>query len=177
MGYISRKTFEKQIPELYPRLHRSVSAFVAGSNVDVEDILQETFLKACKKIDQFDGKSAMYTWLYSIARNITIDEFRKQKRKPDTGLTPADEFEIADDENGSREYRQNDEIQHLRNAIAELPELLRDIVVMKTIEGLSYDEISDITGVNTETLKNRMYRAKKELAERLKKVGPTDETR
>lgn len=173
MGYISRKSFEKQIPELYPRLHRSITAFVAGSDVNVDDILQETFLKAYKKIDQFDGEAALYTWLYSIARNITIDEFRRQKRKPDKNYTPADEFDIADDDNGSVNYGQK-EVRDLRKAVSELPEILRDIVVMKTLEGLSYDEISEVTGVNTETLKNRMFRAKKELAERLK-TEPADE--
>jgi len=176
MGYISRKNFEKQITELYPRLHRSIAAFAAGSNVDADDILQETFLKAYKKIDQFDGQSALYTWLYSIARNITIDEFRSRKRKPDKSHTPADELDIADNEPEAFEYRQK-EVHNLRQAVSELPEILRDVVVMKTLEGLSYEEISEVTGVNMETLKNRMFRAKKELAERLKRTEPEDEQR
>jgi len=170
MGYLSRKKFEKQIPELYPRLHRSMTAFAADSNMDVDDILQETFLKAYKKIDQFDGQASLYTWLYAIARNITIDEFRSQKRKPDRSHTPADEFDIADDESEPNEAHQQ-EVHELRNAVSELPDILRDVVVMKTLEGLSYDEISEITGINTETLKNRMFRAKKQLAESLKKKG------
>jgi len=170
MGYLSRKKFEKQIPELYPRLHRSMTVFAADSNIDIDDILQETFLKAYKKIDQFDGQSSLYTWLYSIARNITIDEFRSRKRKPDRSNTPADEFDIADDNSEPNETGRP-EIYDLRNAVSELPEILREIVVMKTLEGLSYDEISEVTGINTETLKNRMFRAKKQLAESLKKNG------
>lgn len=176
MGYISRKRFEKQIPELYPRLHRSIRAYTAGSGVNVDDILQETFLKACKKIDQFDGESALYTWLYSIARNLTIDEFRSRKRKADRTHKPSDEFEIADTSTESNEYREK-EVNDLRIAVSELPELLREVVVMKTMEGLSYKEISKVTGVNTETLKNRMFRAKKELAERLKGMESADEQR
>ncbi len=58
--------FENQIEELYPRLHRSMTAYLAGSEIEAEDILQETFLKAYKNLDQFEGKSNMYTWLYSI---------------------------------------------------------------------------------------------------------------
>jgi RNA polymerase sigma-70 factor (ECF subfamily) len=170
MGYLSRKKFEKQIPELYPRLHRSMTVFAADSNIDIDDILQDTFLKAYKKIDQFDGQSSLYTWLYSIARNITIDEFRSRKRKPDRSHTPADEFDIADDNSEPNETGRQ-EIYDLRNAVSELPEILREIVVLKTLEGLSYDEISEITGINTETLKNRMFRAKKQLAESLKKNG------
>jgi len=170
MGYLSRKQFERKIPDLYPRLHRSMVAFAADSNIDVDDILQETFLKAYKKIDQFDRQSSLYTWLYSIARNITIDEFRSRKRKPDRSHTPSDEFDIADDESEHNEYG-HQEINELRYAISELPEILRDVVVMKTLEGLSYDEISEVTGINTETLKNRMFRAKKQLAESLSKNG------
>lgn len=170
MGYLSRKKFEKQIPELYPRLHRSMTVFASDSNIDIDDILQDTFLKAYKKIDQFDGQSSLYTWLYSIARNITIDEFRSRKRKPDISHTPADEFDIADDNSEPNETGRQ-EIYDLRNAVSELPEILREIVVLKTLEGLSYDEISEITGINTETLKNRMFRAKKQLAESLKKNG------
>lgn len=168
MGYLSRKQFERKIPDLYPRLHRSIVAFAADSNIDVDDILQETFLKAYKKIDQFDGQSSLYTWLYTIARNITIDEFRSRKRKPNRSHTPADEFDIADNESEHNEYGQQ-EINELRYAISELPEIFRDVVVMKTLEGLSYDEISEVTGINTETLKNRMFRAKKQLAESLSK--------
>jgi RNA polymerase sigma-70 factor (ECF subfamily) len=167
MGYMSRKAFEKKIPELYPRLHRSMTVYAAGSNIDVDDILQETFLKAHKKLDQFDGDSSLYTWLYSIARNKVIDEFRSQKRKPDRSQTPSDEIDIADDD-PEPVSSQDLQVKRLRRAVEELPEILKDVVVMKTLEGLSYDEISEITGVNTETLKNRMYRAKKQLAEQLK---------
>lgn len=168
MGYLSRNTFEKEIPELYPRLHRSMTAFAGGSNIDVDDILQETFLKAYKKIDQFDGQSSLFTWLYSIARNLIMDEFRHQQRMPQRSHTPADEFEITDDSPNSAKSNR-EEIHELRNAISELPDILRDIVVMKTLEGLSYDEICQITGVNTETLKNRMFRAKKYLAVSMQK--------
>jgi RNA polymerase sigma-70 factor (ECF subfamily) len=145
-----------------------MAAFAGGSNIDVDDILQETFLKAYKKIDQFDGQSSLFTWLYSIARNLMIDEFRRQQRKPQRSHTPADEFELADDPTEPAESNRK-EIHELRDAVSELPDLLRDIVIMKTLEGLSYDEISQVTGVNIETLKNRMFRAKKQLAESLLK--------
>lgn len=167
MGYMSSKKFEEQIEEMYPRLHRAMKAFAAGSNIDVEDILQETFLTAYKKIDQFDGDSSLYTWLYAIARNMILDEFRREKKAPDQVQTPADEFEIADGDSESGDGYEAD-VNDLRQAVSELPEILRDVVVMKTMEGLSYDEINMITGVNTDTLKNRMFRAKKQLAESLK---------
>ncbi|MDR9409932.1 MAG: RNA polymerase sigma factor [Balneolaceae bacterium] len=161
--------FEKQIDELYPRLHRSMKAYLAGSGVEAEDILQETFLKAYKNIDQFEGNANMYTWLYSIARNKCIDEFRKRKYESNRSSIPVEEYNIESDEFKSKDQQENTEL--LKEAISELPELLRSIVVMKSIDGLTYPEISDITGVNEQTLKNRMFRARKQLAEILKKMG------
>ncbi|MDR9367222.1 MAG: RNA polymerase sigma factor, partial [Balneolaceae bacterium] len=154
--------FEKQIDELYPRLHRSMKAYLAGSGVEAEDILQETFLKAYKNIDQFEGNANMYTWLYSIARNKCIDEFRKRKYESNRSSIPVEEYNIESDEFKSKDQQENTEL--LKEAISELPELLRSIVVMKSIDGLTYPEISDITGVNEQTLKNRMFRARKQLA-------------
>lgn len=161
--------FEKQIEEFYPRLHRSMTAYLAGSEIEAEDILQETFLKAFKKIDQFEGKSNMYTWLYSIARNKCIDEFRKRKYESNRSSISVEEFELESEEFKSEDKRE--EVKLLKKAIAELPEILRSIVVMKSIDGLSYPEISEITGINEQTLKNRMFRARKELAVILKQMG------
>lgn len=161
--------FEQQIEMLYPRLHRSMTAYLAGSGVEAEDILQETFLKAYKKIDQFEGKSNMYTWLYSIARNKCIDEFRKRKYESNRSSIPVEEYQLESDEFKAKD--QQEEVKLLKEAISQLPELLRSIVVMKSIDGLTYPEISDVTGVNEQTLKNRMFRARKQLAETLKQMG------
>lgn len=164
-----KEEFRRNIGELYPRLHRAMSAYLAGSTVEAEDILQETFLKAYRNINTFQKQSSLYTWLYSIARNLAIDEFRKRKYEKFRSTTPVDEFELASDNETPENNRE--EIVLLRKAIAELPELLRSIVVMKTIDGMSYPEISEITGVNEQTLKNRMFRARKELAQSLKQMG------
>jgi len=160
--------FRRRVPELYPRLHRAMSAYLAGSSVEVDDVLQETFLKALRDIESFQGKSGFYTWLYAIARNISIDEFRKRKYEKLRTSTPVEEFELGFDEFADENELEN--VLLLRKAIAQLPELLRTIVVMKTIDGLSYPEIAETIEVNEETLKNRMFRARKELAKHLKKM-------
>ncbi len=161
--------FEKQIDELYPRLHRSMTAYLAGSGIEAEDILQETFLKAYKNLDQFEGKSNMYTWLYSIARNKCIDEFRKRKNEPNRSSIPVEEYELESDEYKAKD--QQEDVELLNEAISQLPELLRSIVVLKSIDGLTYPEIAEVTGVNEQTLKNRMFRARKQLAVTLKQLG------
>ena len=161
--------FRRAIEELYPRLYRAMSAYLAGSSVEADDILQETFLKAYRNLEHFEGKSGYYTWLFSIARNLSIDEFRKRKHEKFRSPVSIDEFELPSDTFESE--TEKDAVLILRQAISELPELLRSIVIMNTVDGLDYSEISEITGINEQTLKNRMFRARKELATILKQKG------
>jgi RNA polymerase sigma-70 factor, ECF subfamily len=167
-GY-SIEAFEEEVESLYPRLNRALTAYLAGSRIDPEDILQETFLKACGNLNKFNGKSGIYTWLFSIARNLCIDEFRKQKHEKNRSHTPVDEYELASDRFSSETDRE--EVLILRKVISLLPEKLRSVVIMKSIDEMSYAEISEITGINEQTLKNRMFRARIMLADSLKKMG------
>lgn len=164
-----KEDFKRCIPELYPRLHRAMTAYLAGSSVEADDILQETFLKAYHHLDSFEGKSGYYTWLYSIARNLCIDEFRKRKHEKARSSVPVEEYVLSSDEFTTDGER--DDVLLLRKAIAQLPELLRSVVIMFTIDGMTYPEIAEVTGINEQTVKNRMFRARKELAVMLKKMG------
>lgn len=165
------REFKRSIEELYPRLHRAMRAYLAGSSVDAEDLLQETFLKAYLNLDTFREDASMYTWLYSIARNLAIDEFRKRKYEKLMSSTPIEELEVSYIDNSDGLENLDHQVLMMRKAIAQLPEILRSIVVMKTIDGLSYPEIAEITDLNEETIKNRMFRARKELAIMLKQMG------
>lgn len=169
MDEINKEEFRQSVGDIYPRLHRAMKAYLAGSSVDAEDLVQEAFLKAYKNLDSFKGESGFYTWLYTIARNLAIDEFRKRKYEKMRISTPSDELQIESDlsaDEGDRE-----EILILRKAIAMLPELMRTVVVMRLIDGLSYPEIAEVTGLNEQTVKNRMFRARKELAGLMKQMG------
>lgn len=169
MGENKENEFAESIEELYPRLLRAMTAYLAGSSLEASDIIQETFLKAYRNLDSFEGKSGFYTWLYSIARNLCIDEFRKNRHENLRSPRPVEDFKLASDDYGPENRRE--EILLLRKAVALLPELLRTVVIMKTIDGMSYPEISEVTGINEQTLKNRMFRARKELAKNLKQMG------
>ncbi len=173
MGTLTKEEFSSQIGELYPRLHRAVTAYLAGTNIEADDILQETFLKAYKNLDSFRENSQLYTWVYSIARNLSIDELRKQKHEKKRSSVPVEEFELASDDFLSDAKKE--EVLMLRKAISKLPELLKTIVIMKSIEGFTYPEIAEVTGVNEQTLKNRMFRARKLLSESLSKMGVNNE--
>lgn len=167
-GY-SNEAFQKEIAILYPRLNRALTAYLAGSQIDPEDILQETFLKACRNLDRFKGESGLYTWLFSIGRNLCIDEFRKQKTNRKASYLSAEDFELESDQYESETERE--EVLLLRKAIAQLPEMFREVVVLKAIDEMSYPDIAEVTGINEQTLKSRMFRARKLLAASLKRMG------
>ncbi|MEX0779359.1 MAG: RNA polymerase sigma factor [Balneolales bacterium] len=167
-GY-SINAFQEEIAVLYPRLNRALTAYLAGSRIDPEDILQETFLKACRNLDRFKGNSGLYTWLFSIGRNLCIDEFRKQKRAKVISHLPIEGFELKSDHYTSE--LEKEEVLLVRKAIAQLPEKLRELVVLKAIDEMSYTEVSAVLGVNEQTLKSRMFRARQLLAVSLKKMG------
>ena len=169
MENIRKEQFRRSVGEIYPRLHRAMTAYLAGSSVDPEDVVQEAFLKAYKNLDSFHEDSGFYTWIYAIARNLAIDELRKRKHEKMRVNIPSDELNLKSDPASNESDRE--EIQILRKAIAMLPELLRSIVVMRLIDGLTYPEIAEVTGLNEQTVKNRMFRARKELAGQMKRMG------
>lgn len=164
-----KEEFRQSVGDYYPRLHRAMKAYLAGSPVEAEDIIQEAFLKAYRNLDSFKGNSGFYTWIYAIARNLAIDEFRKRKHEKLRSSMPVEEFQIPSDPADTDEVKE--EILILRKAIAMLPELMRSVVVMRMVDGMSYPEIAEVTGLNEETVKNRMFRARKELAVLLKQMG------
>lgn len=167
MSNLTREKFERMIPELYPRLHRAMRAYLHGSNLDAEDVLQETFLKAYRKYDSFSGTSGVYTWLYTIARNVCIDHFRKNKHDKSRAFQSVEEYHIP----STQKDDVSEEIRLLRTAIAKLPDDLRELVIMKSVDEMGYREISEITGVNEQTLKSRMMKARHLLAISMKKMG------
>jgi RNA polymerase sigma-70 factor (ECF subfamily) len=163
--------------ELYQgRLYRTVVTMV-GNREDARDLTQEVFLKAFDGIDTFRGGSSINTWLYRIAVNLCIDHIRSRKSRPvHAGLD--DEFE-ADD--GAFRTASSGEEPHspLGNALkrermevisAALEELSlehRSIIVLREIDGLSYDEIASVLGVGLGTVMSRLHYARAQLKKRL----------
>src|SRR3989344_1193925 len=135
-----------------------------GNRCEAEDLAQETFLKAYNKLDSLKEQEKVKSWLYSIARNVTIDFFRKNKNRS----VPLDSVII---ENYARatavDYRQDvmqsEVSQELQKCLAALSEDDRMIVKLLYYEGFSYKEICDLLNINQNTLKSRLHRARKVL--------------
>jgi RNA polymerase sigma-70 factor, ECF subfamily len=137
-----------------------------GDEAAASDVAQQIFLKLMTNIDQFRGESAFTTWLYRMVVNACIDERRRRKRfLPFGELTSMNR--IADRKPQERNYARVELAACVKAAISELRPKLRMPILLKYIEGLSYEEIANVLGCSKGTVASRMNRGHKELARRL----------
>lgn len=160
--------FGQLVGEYQDRLYNSLLR-VLGSAEDAADIVQDAFVQAYTKLDTFRGTSAFYTWLYRIAFNLAMSHARKGRKatsldglKAIAGDEPMDGQPTA--ETGVL-MQERAALVHV--ALAELNLEHRQIIVLREIDGLSYDEIAEILSVPVGTVRSRLFRARLELRELL----------
>jgi RNA polymerase sigma-70 factor, ECF subfamily len=144
-----------------------------GNSRDAEDATQDVFLKAYQNLNKFKPDSSLHTWLFRIAVNTCID----YKRKPffESLFKTSKEGEVfvadrpADSPSPDRLYESKEINDAIQLALSRLSAKLKVVIVLREIEGLSYDEIADVLDVSTGTVKSRISRAREELKELLKK--------
>jgi len=152
---------------------------VLGSSDDAREIAQEAFVHAFEKLNTFQGKSAFYSWLYRIALNAAISRKRKDKRmvgsvesaREATGLEPQDHRPDAEPAYPAEVCEKQDMV---RLALAELSEEFRTVLVLKEIEDMKYEEISEIVGCPVGTVRSRIHRARSELRRKLSVILKED---
>lgn len=142
----------------------SVCLRILGNREKALDATQDTFLTVFRKADQFQGRSAVGTWIYRIAVNVCYDQIRRAKRRPSESLPdhvdPADpSAEAAID---SAALRPEIEI-----ALATLPAEFRNAVILSDLEGLSLPEVAEVLDVPIGTVKSRVFRGRRLLAAQL----------
>ena len=148
----------------------SVTSRMLGPAADAEDVAQDTFVAAFKSLASFQFDAKFSTWLYRIAVNKCTDTLRA--RRPTVSLDEAGDdgqtaWETVDEETPQWELEQVELAWELDKGIQALPHLYRESFVLKHIEGLGYDEMSEILGVNRDTLKMRVYKARTILCQSL----------
>ena len=143
------------------------------------DVSQEAFIKAYRALPGFRGDSAFYTWLYRIAINTAKNYLVSLQRRPveyDLDPQATEQYDITtrlrDDETPEGLAMQDELRRTVESAIAGLPDELRTAILLREIEGLSYEEIAFSLGVAIGTVKSRLTRARQTLREELREVRP-----
>lgn len=133
---------------------------------DVEDVAQDAFVKAYRNLANFDGRAQFFTWLYRIASNTAMDWRKREKHRRHAPLpeSPDGQDLLPADVPGPRTAVQRRELaKAIDAAVAALPEKYHEIVVLREVAGLSYEEISATLGISKGTVESRLFRARERL--------------
>ena len=168
------KAYEKKIYNIAFRM--------TGDRDDAYDIAQETCIKIYRSIKNFREDSSFATWVYRITSNVCIDEIRKRKNNvvPLAVASDDGEYEIPLADNGKlpeKVYEERDESEAIRSCILDLEDEYRIIIVLRDMQGYTYEEISKMLNINMGTIKSRLNRARNLLKGKIKSMEPfNDET-
>ena len=157
------------------KLARLLSRFIRDP-AEVEDVAQEAFIKAYRALPSFRGDSAFYTWLYRIGTNTAKNFLVAQGRRAPTSTSyDSEEAETFDDGDQLRDINTPESVLHSKQigetvnaAMEALPEELRTAIVLREIEGLSYEEIARIMDCPIGTVRSRIFRAREAVAAKLR---------
>ena len=175
--------FNQHQKGIYNLVYRMV-----GDHEDAVDLTSQTFLHALRGFDQFRGEAQAYTWLYRIAMNLCKNHFRKRDREARYQLISMDAPLYGDDEEMGREIEdrtqcpdrlmEGQELQEqIQQAIMQLSPDLRTVILLRDVQGLSYQEIAQMTECSVEAVKSRIFRARGFLRKILgPQLRPTDES-
>ena len=147
---------------------------LVGAGQDAEDLTQETFLKAYRSITGFRRKAQFSTWLYGIMLNCVRSHWRKAGRHGEvTSLSPgaADQDPLPEPPASGEEplagVTRRETVELVRRSIGGLPEDLREVIVLRDLQGMSYEELADCLGLPLGTVKSRLFRARSALKDRI----------
>jgi RNA polymerase sigma-70 factor (ECF subfamily) len=179
-----KHAFDLLVSKYQRKLGRLLSRFIRDP-AEVEDVVQEAFIKAYRALPSFRGDSAFYTWLYRIgintAKNYLVAMGRRAPTVTEFDSDEAEGFEDGDqlrDINTPESVLMSKEIGSTVNAAMEdLPEDLRTAITLREIEGLSYEEIASIMNCPIGTVRSRIFRAREAIAARLRPLLETRKDR
>lgn len=132
-----------------------------NNDEDAKDLTQEIFIKIYRNLNHFNFTCKFSTWVYRIAANACIDQLRKKQARPQTVEMDERLIQVGDSAQGPAEALiTKDSLKNLGSAISKLPEDYRLMIVLRELQGLSYQEITEITGEKSGTVKSRLSRAR-----------------
>ena len=174
----NQRAFELLVLKYQRRVARLVARMVRDSDL-VDDVVQETFIRAYRALHQFRGEAQFYTWLYRIAvntatkalvdlrRNPVMNESALRGRDDDDETSPVSN-ELSSDETPETVLAAKEIGEAVNSAMEALPEDLRQAVTLREIEGLSYDEIAEVMNCPIGTVRSRIFRAREAISAKVK---------
>ena len=169
-----KQAFDLLVLKHQYKVHAIISRYIKDFD-EVNDVVQEAFIKAYRALENFRGESAFYTWLYRIAVNTAKNYLVSRNRRPPsldidaTSSQYSEENSQLQDHDSPENILYKDELESIiSNAIKELPEDLRTALMLREFEDLSYEQISDIMDCPVGTVRSRIFRAREALEEKIK---------
>jgi RNA polymerase sigma-70 factor, ECF subfamily len=160
--------FETLVHRYTPRIHALVAGMIRDRDAS-EDVVQDVFFKVYRKLDGFEGKSRFYTWLYRVAYNTATDWLKKKRNDRSIEVEDLSQIEAETPGNApDSDLREAELRRRLAAAVAELPPIFRDILVLREYERLSYEEIAEVLACSKGTVESRLFRARARLKEKLR---------
>jgi RNA polymerase sigma-70 factor (ECF subfamily) len=163
----------------YQRRAYSLAYGVVRNPDDALDVVQDAFIKAHRYLDKFEGTSSFYTWLYRIVMNLAIDHIRKTKRSKVVDFSDLtvkeDDARVGEEDllprilggNPGRSLMDKEIRARIEAALSELSENHRAVLVMREMEGLSYEEMAGVMGCSKGTIMSRLFHARRNMQKRL----------
>ena len=166
------RAFEELYRRYQPRIY-ALALHLTGKPSDADDITQDAFLKAYRKLDSFEGRSEFFTWLYRIALHRALNVKRDRGRRRTVGLddprvTAAVAVDAAGDPRRALELQES--YAHLLAAFDRLSRLLRTTVVLTTLQGLSYKEVAVVLDTSEGTVAWRVHEARRQLRKHMERL-------
>jgi RNA polymerase sigma-70 factor (ECF subfamily) len=179
-----KAAFDLLVSKYQRKIFRLLSRLIRDP-AEIEDVAQEAFVKAYRALPNFRGESAFYTWLYRIAINTAKNYLVSQgRRAPTTTENEIEDAETFDDGEQLRDLNTPDSMlltkqvaEAVNRAIDQLPEDLRTAIVLRELEGLSYEEIAESMNCPIGTVRSRIFRAREAIAEELRPILDTSKDR
>jgi RNA polymerase sigma-70 factor (ECF subfamily) len=180
--------------ERYSRRAYSLAFGVVRNPDDALDVVQDAFIKAHRHLDKFEGQASFYTWLYRIVMNLAIDHIRKNRRQKVVDFSDGtlDEGGLGEESlipriiggNPGRAMLDREIRDRIAAALDELSDNHRAVLVMRELEGLSYEEMAQVMGCSKGTIMSRLFHARRNMQKRLvdlydrpANVAPSEEDR
>jgi RNA polymerase sigma-70 factor (ECF subfamily) len=174
----ARKGDPAAFRQLFDNYHRRAYAIALGvvkRPDDAHDVVQDAFIKVHKHIANFQGTSSFYTWLYRIVMNLAIDQIRKRRKstewddkvRPDDAAGDGTLLPHMSESNPRKTVIRRELAGKLEKALQTLPEYHRAVILLREVEGMSYEEMAEVLEVPKGTIMSRLFHARRKMQEQL----------